>query len=122
MSIDKAATTGQLAKWICLAAGVTPVMPIPIFVDNQSAILLGSNPIQNGRNLHMHARYFYVRDMVDVGEYTLEYLSTNDMISDILVTFKSGPNYTRLCALLMGCAYLAKSSTSAWEWQALYLD
>ncbi len=121
MSIDKGATTGQLAKWVCLAMGYAPMMPIPIFIDNTSAIMLASNPIQTGRNLHMHARYFYVRDMVAVGEYTLMHLPTNDMVSDLLVTFKGGPNHTRLCALLMGCAYLARSEKT-WEWRVEYLD
>ena len=73
MALDKGCTTGQLAKWVCLAVGRMPVLPIPIFVDNQSAVTLGSNPIQSGRNLHMHARYFYVRDMIKAGEYILHY-------------------------------------------------
>ena len=121
MALDKGATTGQLAKWVCAAIGMHPNMPIPIFVDNLSAIMLGSNPIQSGRNLHMHARYFYVRDMVALGEYALHHLGTNDMVSDILVTFKRGPNFSRLCALMMGCAYVAQGPDGRWVWRTEYL-
>ena len=119
--LQEAALQKYLAKWVCLAVGCMPKLPIPVFVDNQSAVTLGSNPIQNGRNLHMHARYFYVRDMIKEGEYLLHYLSTKDMISDVLVTFKGGPNHTRLCAIVMGCAYLLKAK-GGWVWQTEYLD
>lgn len=120
MSVDKAATTGQHVKWICIAAGIEPVLPIPIFVDNEATVHVASNPVQTDRNLHIHARYFYVRDMVDCGEYMVLHLGTKDQVSDILVTYKTVGNFQRLRSLLTGCAYVADDDEGR-TWQTQYL-
>jgi hypothetical protein len=51
------------------------------------------NQIQPGRNIHVHARYFYVRDFVNEGEYAIHKLDTTDQLSDILVTYKDYKNF-----------------------------
>ncbi len=34
-----------------------------LFVANTSTIIIAGNPIQPVRNAHVHARYYYVRDL-----------------------------------------------------------
>ena len=106
MALDLGGTIGQYAKWICVAAGASPIMPIPIFIDSSSTIDIMQNPIQAGRNLHIHARYFYMRDFVVDQEYALVKIGTDDQVPDVLVTFKDFPTFHRLRYLLLHCAYV----------------
>ena len=116
MALDKGATTGQFLKWICVAIGASVQMPIPIFVDNTATISMGVNPVQPGRNLHIHARYYYVRDMVAMKEYNLDHLRTDEQVSDVLVTFKSSQTFLRLRTLLVNCAYVFENEHGQFEW------
>jgi hypothetical protein len=120
MSLDMSATIGQYLKWIIWALGSKPTMPIPIFVDCSSCIDIATNPIQPGRNLHVHARYFYVRDFVNEGEYVIHKIDTSDQLSDILVTYKDFNNFSKLRQLLLGCAYVAKQN-ELFGWVISYL-
>ena len=106
MALDKGATLGQYIKHLLGEMGFSIIGPISIFVDNQAAIDLSSNPIKTGRNLHMHARYFYIRDMVYHEEYVLIQIPTTEQISDVLVTYKGGPVFQKLYARIIDCAYV----------------
>ena len=120
MCLDVSGTLGQYAKWICIAVGIPPIMPIPIFLDSQSSIDIMKNPIQAGRNLHIHARYFYMRDHVVDQEYALVKIATEDQISDVLVTFKDFPTFHRLRYLLLHCAFVEMVDGIA-SWNTMYL-
>ena len=54
----------------------------------------------------MHARFFYIRDYVEEGEYEILHLRTDRQLSDVLVTHKSKHVFLTLRPLLMGCAYV----------------
>ena len=120
MSLDTGATIGQYLKWIVWALGDKPALPIPIFIDSNSCLDIATNPIQPGRNLHVHARYFYVRDFVKEGEYAIHWIASADQLSDILVTYKDYKNFSKLRQLLLGCAYLSKQNDS-YGWVLTYL-
>ena len=104
MALDKGATMGQFIKWLVELMGQPEQGPIDIFVDNQSTIDITTNPVQPGRNLHVHARYFYVRDLVFGNTYSIWHLASKEMVADMLVSFKGRPNFDYLLPLLMGCA------------------
>ena len=106
MALDKGATLGQYVKWLCLSMGIVARKPIPIFVDNSATITISTNPVQPGRNLHVHARFFYIRDYVEEGEYEILHLRTDRQLSDVLVTHKSKHVFLTLRPLLMGCPYV----------------
>ena len=121
MALDTGATLGQYAKWICIAQGVRPVLPIPIYVDNSSAIDISTNPIQPGRNLHVHARYFYIRDLIVNKDYILVKIGTDDQVSDVLVTFTTFETFARLRTLLLYCTYCALADNKV-VWNTTYVD
>ena len=106
IALDKGATIGQYIKWMiaCIGKHLCLQMPVRIFIDNQGAQQLGSNPIAPDRNLHIHARFFYIRDLVEMQEYIIEHLSTHEMVSDILCTFKGSPTFHYLYMLLINVA------------------
>jgi hypothetical protein len=121
MALDSGATLGQYTKWVCLSLGISPVLPIPLYVDNSSTIHIATNPIQPGRNVHVHARYFYVRDFVLSKEYVIVKIDTSDQISDVLVTFKSNATFIRFRSLLMNCSYVAVEDKTI-RWFTTYIS
>jgi hypothetical protein len=118
MALDKGTTLGQFVRWLMVAVGTTPDSPIPIFVDNKSTIDIATNPVQPGRNVHVHARYFYVRDLVLEGVFEIKHLRTESQISDLLVSYKGRANFLRMRLLATSCTWTTCDSlpTSDWEW------
>jgi len=117
MALDKGATLGQYIKYLVgmVAGDYNPV--IDVFIDNQSTIQIGSNPIQPKRNLHIHARYFYIRDLVMGGDYSLHYCPTAIQVADLLCTYKGTLNFQNLYALLVGCACVQTDTSGNLVWK-----
>jgi hypothetical protein len=85
MALDVGATIGEMMRWL-IESTRSPLQGR--FVDKQGTISISSNPIQSGRNLHVHARYSYVRDLVYDGLFVIDHLITELQIADIGCTFK----------------------------------
>lgn len=64
--------------------GEPPVGPTIIFEDNQAAIAIALNPASHGRTKHYDVAQLFVRERVALGEVSLSYISTNDMVADSL--------------------------------------
>ena len=56
---------------------------IPIKCDNTSAIYLSKNPIQHSRTKHIDIRHHFLRDHVQNGDISLEFMNTNNQLADI---------------------------------------
>ena len=56
---------------------------IPIKCDNTSTINLSKNPIQHSRTKHIDIRYHFLRDHVQNGDISLEFIDTNNQLADI---------------------------------------
>jgi hypothetical protein len=77
--------------------------PTSLFEDNQSTIRLINNKGNGFKTKHIDMRYNFVREqVVDRKTVRMEYLSTNEMTSDML-TKPTGPTiFLKLCAKLLG--------------------
>lgn len=74
-----------------------------VYQDNQSTIKLIENGHgTNGRTKHMNAKIYYLKDNIDNGNIKLEYLSTNNMVADILTKPIVGSKFKELRDILMG--------------------
>ncbi|GJY23554.1 retrovirus-related pol polyprotein from transposon TNT 1-94 [Tanacetum coccineum] len=71
---------------------------IPIMCDNKGAIDLSKNPVQHSQTKHIEIRHHFLRDNVQKGNISLEKVSSEDNIADILTKpLKREPfNYLRL--------------------------
>ncbi|GKA74626.1 retrovirus-related pol polyprotein from transposon TNT 1-94 [Tanacetum coccineum] len=71
---------------------------IPIMCDNKGAIDLSKNLVQHSRTKHIEIRHHFLRDNVQKGNISIEKISSEDNISDILTKpLKRDPfNYLRL--------------------------
>ncbi|GJR17260.1 hypothetical protein Tco_0965787 [Tanacetum coccineum] len=71
---------------------------IPIMCDNKGAIDLSKNPVQHSRTKHIEIHYHFLRDNIQKGNISIEKVSSEDNIADILTKpLKREPfNYLRL--------------------------
>ena len=119
MALDVGATVGQALRWLIQAMGGAIQGKIQVFVDNHGTIAIASNPIQAGRNLHVHARYFYVRDLVYDEYLVVCPLPTDLQVGDVGCTFKGGPAFLRLRHYLMECARIVHDENDNPQWEML---
>jgi hypothetical protein len=78
---------GKEAKWLRkLQAEIFPTISTPtiIYEDNQSAIKLTANPLHSNRSKHIDVRYHSIREIVKSKIVEIKYLSTAEMIADIM--------------------------------------
>ena len=99
MAIDLTVRRVQALRWLFVELGGRTEKPTEVYIDCASAITMSENPIQNHRNCHIHARYFYVRDLILDGVVTLVKIDTSLQLADLLCTFKSVDNYVKLMAI-----------------------
>ena len=62
--------------------GIT-INHIAIKCDNTSAINLSKNPIQHSRTKHIDIRHHFLRDHVQNGDISLEFVDTNNQLANI---------------------------------------
>jgi hypothetical protein len=53
-------------------------------VDNKSAIALTKNPVFHDRSKHIQTRYHYIRQCVNHGDIDIQFVRTEDQLSDIM--------------------------------------
>lgn len=56
---------------------------VPIKCDNKSAINITKNPVQHSRTKHIEVRHHFIRDHVEKGNVTLEFVPTDFQLADI---------------------------------------
>ena len=118
MALDVGATILQMARWLVEAMGGPVQGKIQIFVDNQGTIDISSNPVQSGRNLHVHARYYYVRDLVYEEEAEICKIPTDLQVADVWCTFKGTDTFRKLRTVLMECARVIHNEHGCTVWHA----
>ena len=56
---------------------------IPIKCDNTSTINLSKNPIKYSRTKHIDIKHHFLRDHIQNGDISLEFIDTNNQLVDI---------------------------------------
>lgn len=57
---------------------------VQLYVDNQSAIKLISNPVYHKKTKHIDVKYNFVREKVELGIIKLNYIPSNSQLADML--------------------------------------
>jgi hypothetical protein len=99
MAMDLTARRVQALRWLLAKLGGVTNAPTEIHIDCSSAITMSENPVQNHRNCHVHARYFYVRDLIIDGTVALLKVDTALQLADLLCTYKSVANFNTLMGI-----------------------
>ena len=82
-----AVSAGQEIVWLrnlLSELGYTFPGPSTLFVDNQSAIAVANNPEHHGRMKHLDLRFYWLRDVVELGLIQVKHLRTDSMPADLL--------------------------------------
>ena len=69
---------------------------MPLLCDNESAIKLTSNPIQDARTKHIDVCHHFIRDHQQKGDISIESVGTEDQLADI---FTKPLDEKRFCKL-----------------------
>jgi hypothetical protein len=56
-----------------------------IYCDNQSCVKLSENPVFHDKSKHIEIKYYFIRDKVQKREVILQYISTDEQTTDILM-------------------------------------
>ena len=93
-----AACATQEATWIqtfLSKIGHPLKKPIPLYVDNQSAIKLIQNPVAHDRTKHIDIKYHYIWNAQANGIIKVKYCLTNDQVTDVLTKALSQEKHKR---------------------------
>ena len=99
MALDACVRQMQHLRWLLEALNAPARNPSVINMDSSSALGMAENPIQNRRNRHIHARFFYVRDLINDGIVRLNKVNTEDNRADLLATYKDAATFRRLLGI-----------------------
>jgi hypothetical protein len=59
-------------------------LPLTIWSDSQSAIQIATNPVSSHRTRHINLRHHFIREQVLAKRIIARYISTVDMLADLL--------------------------------------
>ncbi|KAK9880167.1 hypothetical protein WA026_015496 [Henosepilachna vigintioctopunctata] len=60
------------------------ITSVPLYVDNQSAIKLISNPVYHKKTKHIDVKFNFIREKVELGVIKLNYIPSNSQLADML--------------------------------------
>jgi hypothetical protein len=70
--------------------------PYRMYTDSMACLHIASNPARLGNVRHLQIRYHLVRCFVSLGDVTMFYCITEDMVADLLTKIVSGAQDRRL--------------------------
>jgi hypothetical protein len=75
--------------------------------DNQSEMKMEKNGRQSAeqRSRHINIRYFFIKDKIDKGDFSLIYCPTGEMIADFFTKPQQGKMFTRFRDVVMGVTH-----------------
>jgi hypothetical protein len=94
---------GKEAVWIRTFLGELgfPLSgPIPLKVDNQSAIAVAKNPEHHSRMKHIDIAYFWLREQVALKHLDPHYVRSEENAADVLTKLLEKIKHLRCCELL----------------------
>lgn len=87
------------------------VKPIDLFSDSKGAIAMTYNPVHRSASKHVDLADHYTRELQKLGIITVSYVSTRDMIADILTKPLGKILFARLVSYLVGRVSVAAGFT-----------
>ncbi|CAL3964922.1 unnamed protein product [Diplocarpon coronariae] len=93
MAINSAAKEAVYIKQILLELGFYIQNKLPLYTDNNRALLLAKNPQFHKRTKHIAVKYHYIRDLISKGEIDLIYINTISQKADGFTKLRAKPQF-----------------------------
>lgn len=81
--------------------GFHELTTVKLFNDNMGALKLTENHTFHSKSKHIDLRYHFIRDAIQKNHLKVKYISTDDMLANVMTKGLFGPKHRR-CAKLMG--------------------
>ena len=79
--------------------GITEVRPV-LYTDSQGCIQVSKDPAKHWKLKHINTRYYFVRDHIQDGDISIEFVGTANNVADILTKPLKGLNTTRISKMM----------------------
>jgi hypothetical protein len=111
MATTQACKEAMWWRYFLTELGLPPKGPTVIYSDSQGSIALAKNPEHHDRTKHIDIQYHFIRHQVAVSSVALQYISTQDMVADVLTKPLSKDRHRMLIARMgVGAASIEKAS------------
>jgi hypothetical protein len=84
MSASNAAREAIWLRQLLAELGFAQAGATEILSDNQGSIALTKNPVHHQRTKHIDVQHHFIRQLHETGVIVLRYVSTDDMVADVL--------------------------------------
>jgi hypothetical protein len=84
ITINLASKEAVYIKALLKELGYYKQNKLPLYTDNNGALLLANNPTFHERTKYIAVKYYYIRDLINKGILDLIYISTKEQKADNL--------------------------------------
>jgi hypothetical protein len=97
VGVSDGLSQGIWARNFMISQGYVNIKPLLLYQDNQSTIaMMRRGRSTSERTRHIDQRYFFIKDRIEAKEVEISYLSTGEMIADILSKPLQGELFRKL--------------------------
>ena len=100
VALAQAARELMWLRSIMSELGFAPGKPITLYGDNQASISIAKNPVGHTRAKQIDIRFHYLRELVERGAISIEYIATTAMLADGLTKPLAPVAFARFIAML----------------------
>ncbi|SOV04438.1 uncharacterized protein UDID_17088 [Ustilago sp. UG-2017a] len=99
VAASEAAREALFFSYLLRDLGITEVKPA-LYTDSQGCIQVSKDPAKHWKLKHINTRYYFVRDHVQDGDISIEFVGTINNVADILTKPLKGFNTTRISKMM----------------------
>lgn len=100
MAVSSAAREAMWLRQLLADLRISVPLPITLYSDNQGGIALTKNPVLHQRTKHVDIKHHYIRELVEANTINLTYISTADMLADVLTKALPRDKHEQCCSEL----------------------
>ncbi|SPC66658.1 uncharacterized protein UHOD_11410 [Ustilago sp. UG-2017b] len=99
VAASEAAREALFFSYLLRDLGITEVRPV-LYTDSQGCMQVSKDPAKHWKLKHIDTRYYFVRDHVQDGDISIEFVGTANNVADILTKPLKGLNMTRITRMM----------------------
>jgi len=107
MALSAAAQESIALQYLRSSFNLPVTEPVQIFEDNSGAIAMAENPVHYSKTKHIHIKHHFIRECVENAQIKLSYISTSNMVADVLTKALTLPSFNKFQSYMLGHAPLS---------------